>query len=469
MNCPFGIYNNDYTQYHDILAQTITDKTSNDDLISINKLKKILLDIISDDAKKYKPSYLINFIDAFDSIFIPEICYEKLNIDILDKRPYDNTNNESVFILDIACFKFVLKILSDDKNGLGTSKIEIDYSKFINKNFILNNVCPHFCLYVKSFDIGHKFAEYRFRNNINYCLVYHYIEPYIHKNIKFRDFNTLLEHINNRTLFTQSESDDILYNIFFQIIYSLCGLSKYEINHNDLRSVNIMLQNDSHNIGTYTHYQIKKSDITYNYFVPNMGFRVKIIDFGLSNTKKIDSLKTNIFDDYHMFNHSGIGPLYSPYYDIHYIINEIFNEYNIQQNNPLIAELLYKIINKKYIGTHKSNKFINKYWRLAFPWKISSFLKYYSINKTLFYNNGKLVITTELLNLIIDHIKLLSRGYFTASTFNSIIDPIDNNCMNLKTPFEAIHFFDKYTKYDDDIISKISDLYVLDFDSDLIV
>jgi serine/threonine protein kinase len=162
-------------------------------------------------------------------------------------------------------------------------------------------------------------------------------------------------------------SEDVLYNILFQIIYSLCSLSKYKINHNDLRTDNIMIQKTDLNEGYYK-YVINDKE----YYLPNYGFQIKIIDFGLSIFNKFNKYNENEFES---MDSIGILQLYSPYYDLHTIINEIYLKSQfIYDKYPNFFKFLLDIVDIKYLGN--DNKYINMYWRLYFPYKYDYYIKH---------------------------------------------------------------------------------------------
>jgi hypothetical protein len=110
------------------------------------------------------------------------------------------------------------------------------------------------------------------------------------------------------------------------------------------------------------------------YYLPNYGFQIKIIDFGLSIFDRFD--KFDKFDNNEFENMDSIGilNLYSPYYDLHTIINEIYIKSQfIYDKYPKFFKFLLEIVDIKYIGNN--NKYINMFWRLYFPYKFDYFIK----------------------------------------------------------------------------------------------
>lgn len=432
-----------------------------------NRLKKLLKNIFLDEAKNYKVSYICNIIETFTTIF-SNIENYKLDLEMLDRRKYDATQNEYIFIVTFLCFKFAVKIISDRKNGLKASLSEINNSIFIKNNFILTDECPHFACLITDIAINKYFNKIELKSSVNYGLVFDYINPWIiNVNSEYYSIGNLEDLFKKihkfKSFFPIEYINNILYNVFFQIFYSLCALSKYRINHNDLRPANILIHGNYDNLDKYDVYTVEG----YDYYILNLGFKVKIIDFGLTNSDMIDKLNNNKSVSHSLVIEAGIFKYYSKYYDIHYLINDIFSRIRRNQITNDFYDFIIGIIDSKYIGTYPTNPYLNEYWRLAFPFTIKEYIKYYGLNIKLLYDSkNNLIVDEILIEKICNHIKHITRREVSDALKKNLSDPIDNNKNKLKDPFEVIRLFKNYMTKNKDL--DISNKYVLNMEDDKI-
>ena len=462
------------------------------------KLKNICQMSLTNDGVYYKHNFLELIQNTFKQLYDSDIHIKyNLNLHQIDPRKEKDKNNEFVFINKILCFFFVIKIISSERNGLESNCVERNISIFINNNLTLTNICPHFALFITEIkNIRNVFCRYIFQTKYNSGLVYHNIDPWIltisNKKYKISDLSSLINtYCKNYNLINHKYVSNMLYNIYFQIIYSLCALGKYKINHNDLRSANILLQNGYEYDNAVDHYKIITNNGIMDFYVPNYGFKIKIIDFGLSsqeinqtNQNNQNNLndQNNISDEtnlhnpkskyFDLLNCAGVYNIYSDIYDIHCVINETYFKLKQGFANLEIYDLMEKIVNKKYLGTNKTNNYLNEYWRLGFPFTIDYYLK--KINKNTVYglilddvilsydSNDKLIVNTELKNNLLDYILEVSKEKsIVPSIINNIIDPFDNNNDAILTPIKAIKLFEKYMEPINEN-TKIINTYILD-------
>ena len=135
--------------------------------------------------------------------------------------------------------------------------IELAASKLINQ-LIFQNVSPHF---VTSYTNDYTERDGICNEKYPYTSL-HYIE-YIYDSV------TWSEWVREEHLITY------WYNAYFQIVSALYSLRKFfNMTHLDLHAENILVKRIAP--GGYWHYKIEGTD----YYVPNLGFRVYIIDFG---------------------------------------------------------------------------------------------------------------------------------------------------------------------------------------------
>lgn len=446
--------------------------TNKDTIYTIN-LINLYENIFTNDAMTYKSNYLKSFCKLFNTILnnFNDDFFLKQDYQVIDERPIEKKNNENVILQSIYGFEFVIKIVS--VTSYNYHMTEVNISKFLTETFILTNCCPHFALFITSLNISDAFAKkIKLKNNEYIGIIYHNIRSWkIFKKITNEYF--LIKSLDDLLDFFWSNSksinintiNKILFNIMFQIIYSLCCLSKYNISHNDLRPANILIHggyNEDEN--SYDQYIIINDEfpdqkIIYN--IPNLGFKIKIIDYGLSSSDLDVTLCNQNSLLYENVNDASIFDMYTPYYDIHCIINNLIYA-DIKAISEDVYNFLITIVNEKYVG--KNNKFLNKYYRLGFPTTIANFLlnidNYHleNISKSehnidfdeldfnkLQYENYKLIVSDGLKNNIIKYIEYHSYSKITStSLLNMLDDPLDNNLDLLLQPMEAISLFDMY-------------------------
>lgn len=94
------------------------------------------------------------------------------------------------------------------------------------------------------------------------------------------DIDTLSEIIPKLSV-TEDIKSDMWRNIMFQVVYTLYILQKhYKFMHNDFHNNNILIEETP--AGGYYKYEVELSNCesdTINYYIPNIGYTVKITDF----------------------------------------------------------------------------------------------------------------------------------------------------------------------------------------------
>jgi hypothetical protein len=244
-------------------------------------------------------------------------------------------------------------------------------------------------------------------------------------------------------------------------------MSKNSLSHNDLRTPNILIGSYFEDYD-YFHYKITHENKEYDYYLENLGFQVKIIDYGLSYSNKINNYEKKNIHDHGMIGESGVYELFTDYYDIHTLINEILSNSNINLLliSPKLHQLFINIIDIKYSGTPKKNRYINKFWRLSFPYTIKEYINYNNLNSKIelkYDDNSKLIVDNDLIKNIYNHFiyndldQQVDMFYKYFNVYNMIKDPLDNNLEKILKPLSAIRLFnmfeDKPTINDSKIIS----------------
>ena len=407
--------------------------------------------LLSKDAVYYRSNYIMQFKSIFEILYDNNLINFN-DITLIKLENNQSKNNEIILLNTILCYKFIIKIISNIKKNHSINNTEKNISLFITNKLVLTNICPHFTLYITDIKIDSMIGKYKLYNNDNIGLIYHYIQPlkinYMDNIYNISNLDDLfIFYSKNKNNIQQDYIDQLLFNVFFQIFYSLCVLSKYEINHNDLKPSNIMINGGfSYNNTEYDKYIIKYKNEIYEFNVPYCGFKVKIIDFGLSSCKLNNDLTNPSSEKYYLLNEAGIYNLFSNKYDLHYIINNIMTQYDIYYISPNIYQLLTTIVDIKYIGTQKNNKFINQYYRLGFPFEIKYFMDNMNIDYELNYDQKqKLIVTDNIVNDIKTYLlELTDDNYIDDSIINMLNDPLDNNQNMILNPFETIKLFVQY-------------------------
>jgi hypothetical protein len=111
----------------------------------------------------------------------------------------------------------------------------------------------------------------------------HYIQNYNWEFSKQKTFNIYNEFVNGGDFYSflsLTHTDEIWYNVFFQIMYAMMSYRKYfDMVHGDLHTGNILIHKVSK--GGYWKYTINGK----NYYLPNLGYVFIINDFGFASIK----------------------------------------------------------------------------------------------------------------------------------------------------------------------------------------
>jgi hypothetical protein len=167
-----------------------------------SRIIKVINDILTSESVNYNSKYLKNLIDVFN-IFYSSNTYLKYNLRLKTlENNHDHSNNEKILLHELLCFKFVIKILSDDENDHDCVILENNISKFITNNIVLEDESPHFPILISFINISDSLGSYLFSTNSNYGLIYNYIKPwniYVRSSMKeVCDLNKLLQILYTR-------------------------------------------------------------------------------------------------------------------------------------------------------------------------------------------------------------------------------------------------------------------------------
>lgn len=182
------------------------------------------------------------------------------------------------------------------------------------------------------------------------------------------ELKTLSKFILNELVkFTMTEKSKIMYNILFQIIYTLEVFNRVGIMHNDLHTGNvfIIMKNNSFKQPnyrkTFRKYRFKAENGTqFSINLENIGFDVRIYDYDRSykfdkpGTEFSEILKTNnmfYYRDFNQYHHTQ-----NPYFDTYKILCHLYHNYiGILPGNflTLIHDFFIKhsLLNSGIVGT----------------------------------------------------------------------------------------------------------------------
>lgn len=217
-------------------------------------------------------------------------------IDIISK-PNDSGSNSVVFKITNTNTKFIyiLKVMLDtDDNDISFKTEEENYKTM--KNILSKRLTPHVFTFIdskifKPTEISDK-SLFKILETITPKINFNTIRKYYllltetsdHNLMSLRDF---LE--TDARYFT---SNYILYNILFQIMYTLYIFNKLKIKHNDLHFGNIMVSFAKENILDPS-FKIKYNNIYHfngkRVCLPNIGISVRIFDFDRTTKAVTDS------------------------------------------------------------------------------------------------------------------------------------------------------------------------------------
>lgn len=254
-------------------------KTKTNQLINLpsNRLKKTQ-DIRIDISREY----LTNISDAdIDVISIPS---DSGSYSVVFKITDRNTK-----------FIYILKVMLDKYNNNIAFKTEEENYKTM-KNILSKRLTPHVFTFIdsktfESSDIIDKELKFRLEpilSNADFDNIKkYYILLTETSDYKLMTLDDFLE--TDERYFT---SNYILYNILFQIMYTLYIFNKLKIKHNDLHFGNIMVSFAKENI-LEPSFKIKYNNIYHfngkRVCLPNIGISVRIFDFDRTTKAVTDS------------------------------------------------------------------------------------------------------------------------------------------------------------------------------------
>ena len=213
---------------------------------------------------------------------------------------------------------------------------------------------------------------------------------------------------------------EIIYNLLFQILYTLECFNRMSMKHNDLHPYNIMVILKKENLTNskppdkfyrkfiYTDKKGKEIPL----YLPNIGIEIRIFDFDRSCKYKKTKLSKKIYSKFVEKNthqnctENKYGDTYRVLYYLYKFFNKIVsNTKNNKKNNiNIISSLIYFIqtcFNNQKLLTHgynKKNKFLN----------LREKTTRYGILRSKPYR-GEMLKTDQILLKIIDEIRLETR------------------------------------------------------------
>jgi len=221
--------------------------------------------------------------------------------------------------------------------------------------FVINNHTPHIVLPITTFNTDISMFVSLTKNKIvinkkydNFVKRYQEDEFFDTVSVlisEWADGGDLLDYL--RSNYTKLKTREWRV-ILFQILSVLAVIqTKYpSFRHNDLKANNILLQK----ISNCDDNNIYKYNINGNeYFVPNIGLRIKIWDFDFASSDQVPNQK--VMSDW--TDKINVKPEAHPYYDVHYFFNTLISRNflpkfleNDSDGKPMIPTEVKEFINR---------------------------------------------------------------------------------------------------------------------------
>ena len=205
----------------------------------------------------------------------------------------------------------------------------------LSNEFVITKITPHLILYIRKYETNTNDILQISENKLQ---IFNYVHTKKQKIVitEWADMGTLYE---NKNIICDH------FNIFlFQLLYTLHVIRfKYpDFRHRDLHAENILVSKTNNISNGYFVYKLDDK----TYYIPDVGFQIKIWDFDRSNlTSEISSVVMN--EKINNLNHS--------FYDLYRIIYILHPLKQIQSDN--LKQFYNKYIGEQYIpeSIHKYN------------------------------------------------------------------------------------------------------------------
>ena len=283
----------------------------------IKRLKKII------ELSNFKPfvDYNCTDIDYFKSI--ENIVIDDKSVvynpsELFFKKGYKG----EIYLLSINDTFYIIKKIHYDKkfgnnfdNIARKENIELFIMRLLSY-FVINHICYHFVLPITVIR-GDDYSTITYNHK-------RYFDKSLYIHTEYINYGDLEDLIKSRRY------NSTFYRIiFFQIIHTLAIIYEYfpRFKHNDIHPGNILIEKVN------VHQKFIKYVFKNNtYFIPNIGFIVKIWDFGISTVSDIIEntryIKSNSY--------------YNKYVDLFFFFNNIYTKIKDKETLKFIKSVLYK-------------------------------------------------------------------------------------------------------------------------------
>jgi hypothetical protein len=357
-------------------------------------------------------------------------------LDKIISEPKESGSNSVVFLLKgNNNYQYVLKVTmlkkkSNTYNELikrNLTYVETEMYK-IMKYLIKQKITPHMFQYIDDLvNINrNKLNKYILNKLLNYDRDFTYITALFNetsdKNVKLITLRDFKKKVNNSSL-SVNKKKEIVYNILFQILYTLEVFNKIDIKHNDLHTKNIFVLINKYNILKNNHIHsstkyiyLDKNNKKHIVLLPNIGLDIRIYDFDRSCKQK------NNFKNYPNEINS---PLLKRYYSFNQNItsNKTFDTYKILCELALLHSNdndIFRLIIEQYFPKRDllysgkiGSEIIDKAHTIFSNNKTYNNIRYYMASRIL--KENEMFSTITLLNIIKKHLIKLNPS-------NKIID-----------------------------------------------
>lgn len=209
-------------------------------------------------------------------------------------KPHQSGSDSLVYLVKInSGIQFVLKITHVPHKYINTNHSALaEYGFYtIMKRLISHNITPHVFRGVAKLDTFETKKLININQHINKLFNKENVfvmltETNMNPRSNIYNFKTIFSFINESN---KSTIEKILYNLFFEMMYTLVAFKKLKLKHNDLHMANIMIIFNRRNIYQNTlddvtrnlrrEYEYKHNGKKINVLLPNTGITARIFDF----------------------------------------------------------------------------------------------------------------------------------------------------------------------------------------------
>ena len=377
-----------------------------------NKKRKTGVNLPSNRTKKMKNIKIDINSDIFTTL-------TDGTIEIISKPKDSASNSIVVKIKDIHNNSYILKISLNHRNQDSGYETEKENYKTMKK-ILENRLTPHIYSYIdskvvnfKSLDRSTKLYNIVKENsgNNNPINTIKSLDILLTETSDSKEVITLWDFIYKFITLNKVKFNLIIYNLLFQIFYTLHIFNNLKIKHNDLHFGNILVIISEQNI-TNDRFEVVYNNVyTYNnktVHLPNIGLSIRIFDFDRTTKATNDeygkkTCNIPISRDFPKTQNCNINPFFDTYKVLYHLYKIVPILKKI--NNTVITDWIEKLFKDKSYITNPSSK-----------------KKYLNDEYGFLFNNvdATMMPTIKILNNLVDNPEYIPETY--TIRFNEIFE-----------------------------------------------